>query len=535
MIFFVADVFAEQFIGGAELTSEAIIRDSLLPVHKVNSSHVDIKLMTTHSDKFWIFGNFAGLNEACIVYAAKNLNYSVLEYDYKYCNYRSPEKHILTSGECNCEKERRGKLVSIFFKKAKTVWFMSENQRQIYLSKLPFLNNTRVLSSVLSRDNLRFINSLDTSNKNNKWVVLKSQSWVKGTAQAIETAENKNLEYEAVSGLSHRDFLKKLANSKGLIYTPPGSDTCPRMVIEAKLLDCELVLNDNVQHKDEEWFQSKDSINNYLSTRTSTFWAAIEDECHLNLPTSQKSEGHIFNIIVPFYNAGPWIGKCLNSIKRQTHNNYRCFLIDDLSTDNTVDIIKQETAGDERFILIQNTSKCYALKNIVDTIVDNDFDDNDINILLDGDDWFSSINSLSYLAHKYSTEDCLLTYGNYVYYPTGMMGFEPSAYPPSIIESNSFREDKWRASHLRTFKTVLFEHLDLNDLKNAEGEFYKTAYDQALMLPLLEIAGKRSSYINQIMHVYNRANPLNVDKTKQQLQHQTAQTIRTKPKYTAKF
>ena len=55
------------------------------------------------------------------------------------------------------------------------------------------------------------------------------------------------------------------------------------------------------------------------------------------------------------------------------------------------------------------------------------------------------------------------------------------------------------------------------------------------MLPLLEIAGEKSCFIDKIMHVYNRANPLNVDKTKQILQHQTAQTIRTKSKYTAKF
>lgn len=276
MILFVADLFADQFIGGAELTSEAIIKDSFLPVHKVNSSRVDTRLMSDYADKFWIFGNFAALSEECMVYAAKNLNYSVLEYDYKYCDYRLPEKHVAALGKCECETQRRGKLVSIFFKKAKTVWFMSQRQRQVYLDKFSFLDNTKVLSSVFSKESLKFIASLDTSKKSDKWVVLESKSWVKGTSRAVEIAKSQGLDYEMVSGLSHRDFLRKLANSQGLIYTPIGSDTCPRIVIEAKLLDCNLILSNNVQHKDEDWFENKKSIIDYLSTRTDVFWADIK-------------------------------------------------------------------------------------------------------------------------------------------------------------------------------------------------------------------------------------------------------------------
>ena len=41
--------------------------------------------MKVKKDAFWIFGNYASVPEKCLLYAAKNLNYSVLEYDYKYC------------------------------------------------------------------------------------------------------------------------------------------------------------------------------------------------------------------------------------------------------------------------------------------------------------------------------------------------------------------------------------------------------------------------------------------------------------------
>jgi hypothetical protein len=57
------------------------------------------------------------------------------------------------------------------------------------------------------------------------------------------------------------------------------------------------------------------------------------------------------------------------------------------------------------------------------------------------------------------------------------------------------------------------------------------AYDQAIMLPLLEMAGDRCKYIPEILHVYNKENPLNVDKIKTQEQVRTAQEIRSKKPY----
>jgi glycosyltransferase involved in cell wall biosynthesis len=73
-------------------------------------------------------------------------------------------------------------------------------------------------------------------------------------------------------------MLKKFSLAEGFVYLPQGSDTCPRMTIEAKLLGCKLVLNDYVQHKDEPWFATEDhSITlNYLSGSASRFWSSME-------------------------------------------------------------------------------------------------------------------------------------------------------------------------------------------------------------------------------------------------------------------
>jgi hypothetical protein len=537
LIIFVSDAFVEHYQGGAELTTEAIIEGGYFPCNKLLSAQVTVDIMEKFKDSFWIFGNFSSVRPDCLIYAIKNLNYSVIEYDYKFCEYRSTHKHIFHQGKCECHKNQIGKLVSTFLFKSKVNFWMSQQQLNKYCELFPFLLNTNnvVLSSVFSKNTLKNLKSLETKDKNNKWIILDSPSWIKGRDAAVKYAKENDLEYELVWGLSHGELLTKLAKSKGTIFFPPGSDTCPRMIIEAKLLGCELILNENVQHKDEEWFKDKESIYAYLNDRTETFWHKIEEHAHkyLSIPFLENVSNVGFKLIVPFYNAGDWIQKCIESIKRQNYKNFECYLVDDASTDNSQTLVLESIESDDRFKFISNAKeqKKYALGNIVKSIEDANCKEEDIIILLDGDDWLASQSTLSELSNVYEKENCLLTYGSYVYCPGGMRGVEPSKYPDYVVKDNSFREDQWRASHLRTFKYKLWKNLKHEDLKDDDGEFYKMTYDQAIMLPLLELSANNSCYIDKVMHVYNKTNPLNVDKIKAQKQFDLAQKIRSKKRY----
>jgi|TARA_E500000305_G_scaffold94411_1_gene83358 hypothetical protein len=528
MIVFVADAFVEHFNGGAELTTESIISSCLLPNVKVLSQQITVELLKQNKNHFFVFGNFQNLKFDCILYAIKNLNYSVLEYDYKYCSFRSPGKHAAADGICDCHQTKRGKLISLFLNSANKLWWMSKNQKNQYIEKFPFLGGN-VLSSVFSDETLDFIQSLDISKKQEKWVILDSKSWIKGVEDAVNYAKENDLEYELVWGISHKELLRKLARSRGLIFFPKAGDTCPRMVIEAKLLNCDLILNENVQHVGESWFETRDSCFNYLRERTSSFWNSLEEEIGC-LPSSEFQSDQKYIFIIPFFNAAPFLTKCITSIKRQRHTKFKCILIDDMSTDNSNEIIDDLISGDPRFILKRNAQKGYALKNIYHSLLDEEIDDEDVVILLDGDDWLSSSKTLNALNEVYN-EDYLVTYGSYIMHPHGILGPEPSRYPKEVVDNNLYRQDKWRASHLRTFKYHVWNRIDVDDLKDKDGNFYSVSYDQAIMLPLLEMASDRVKYVNSVLHVYNKENPLNVDKIKQKLQYDTAQEIRKKKKY----
>lgn len=279
-IFFVSDFFVNKVAGGAELTSEAIIENSILPIHKIESSALSVDFIKSNKDKYWIFGNFSLVSKELLLYATQHLNYSVIEYDYKYCKYRSPQKHVFYEDNCNCEEARDGKMVSIFLAKAKSLWYMSKEQKNFYEEKFPFFRKQKsfVLSSVFNRETLQYIKDLDTNKKSDEWLIINSSSWIKGVNVAREYASSNKIKTKTIHNLPYKKLLGEMAQAKGLIFLPPGMDTCPRVVIEAKLLGCELAINENVQHKEEEWFATNQKIYDYLKSQPSFFWNEIERE-----------------------------------------------------------------------------------------------------------------------------------------------------------------------------------------------------------------------------------------------------------------
>jgi glycosyltransferase involved in cell wall biosynthesis len=286
-VIFVADLFAEDYEGGAELTTKALIDASPFKVYKLRSSNVTLDTLSKGVDKYWVFGNFAGLNPQLIPSIVSNLKYSILEYDYKYCRYRSPEKHMaIAQVPCDCHNQLNGKLVSAFYFGSQGMWWMSEGQLQKYLTLFPFLaeKSNVVLSSVFDKDTLGLLKALrqgisDSAEQRRGWVVLGSDSWIKGSDAATQWCTQNKKEILKLWNVPYKEALAQLAAAEGFVYLPLGKDTCPRMVIEAKLLGCKLQLNENVQHKNEEWFATDnlEEIEEYLYGAPELFWNGIRN------------------------------------------------------------------------------------------------------------------------------------------------------------------------------------------------------------------------------------------------------------------
>ena len=90
-------------------------------------------------------------------------------------------------------------------------------------------------------------------------------------------------------------------------------------------------------------------------------------------------------ILLSVFNNEDTIEKCLLSIKKQTLKNWRAYVVDDCSFDNTYKIIKKVCSNDERFIIIKNKTNIGLTKNLVKLI---DMSSSDFIARIDADDYY---------------------------------------------------------------------------------------------------------------------------------------------------
>ena len=274
-----ADLFAEQFTGGAELTTEALIESCPHDYIKINSKQLTVQELQQYQDHFWIFGNFSMMNFQLIPSIVGNLKYAILEYDYKFCKHRSIERHLEKEGsECDCDSEMVGKMVSAFMYGAEKIFWMSSKQEERYLERFPFLEfKGQVLGSVFSKEDISYLEFLQGNENRSGWLVQKSDSWIKGTVDGIAWCEASEKDYDLIEKLSRVQVLTKLSSAQGFCFLPKGGDSCPRIVIEAKILGCELHINENVQMASEAWFQlgTPDTMLSHLKALPERFWNTV--------------------------------------------------------------------------------------------------------------------------------------------------------------------------------------------------------------------------------------------------------------------
>ena len=133
-------------------------------------------------------------------------------------------------------------------------------------------------------------------------------------------------------------------------------------------------------------------------------------------------------------------------------------------------------------------------------------DDDDLVIILDGDDWLEGTKVLSSYNELFSKKDLWFVYGNY------RRSNERVGHSPDTC---IFGEDKigspertpvWVKAP-RVFYSWLFKLIKLESLLY-QGEFLPAAGDAGLSYPLLELSGLRQYFNKNVVYVYNRDNPI---------------------------
>ena len=232
-------------------------------------------------------------------------------------------------------------------------------------------------------------------------------------------------------------------------------------------------------------------------------------------------------ILTTTYNCEKYIEKSLFSIMSQRYKDFTCYITDDMSTDNTVSIVRETIKNDSRFILIENQSKLYQPGNYDQIINSKNIDDDEICVEVDGDDWLSDSNVFTRINEVYKDPNVWMTSGSFKYHD-GRDGF---ANPPT--QFTDIRKQTFTLSHLRTWKSWLWKKIKEVDLRDENGNYWNVAGDLAFMFPMFEMSGEEHyRFLPNINYIYNESNPINDHKVNMSNVINTVNKIRNKKPYT---
>lgn len=218
-----------------------------------------------------------------------------------------------------------------------------------------------------------------------------------------------------------------------------------------------------------------------------------------------------YKVITAVYNAGRFFGGYVNSIKMQTHPDFEVVVVDDHSDDGTAQQVLDACNENNWHYILQDENRG-ALYNQVAGIRSLNCEPDDVLVFVDGDDRLAHDRVFQSLDYYYGL-GAKLTFGQYKSEPYSPTCTLAAPFPSEIIEQRSFREVSARRggiywNHLRTFKYELFSQLTDDDFKDAEGNWYKTATDAALMYPCLELAAPNIEFIGEVLYLYTSDNAI---------------------------
>ena len=251
-------------------------------------------------------------------------------------------------------------------------------------------------------------------------------------------------------------------------------------------------------------------------------------------------------IVTPVYNAEKYIARCIESVAQQDYNNYTMYIVDDCSTDNTVNIAQQTIDNLPRelrgnFKLHVNDDNYGAVYNQVNTIQEQCGDN--IVMLLDGDDWLVNDPNIFNMYNNLYNDGAEFTYGS-CWSLADNIPLVAQEYPPEVKANKTYRDYKfnWNMpyTHLRTFKSYLMHsHLHVKGnhaFKDEDGAWLKAGGDTAVFYTMLEAADPdKVICVPDIVYNYNDLNPLNDYKVNGEEQTKNANKVLAKksPKFSA--
>lgn len=144
------------------------------------------------------------------------------------------------------------------------------------------------------------------------------------------------------------------------------------------------------------------------------------------------------SIIIPVYNTGSILNKCLKSVLSQTYKDWECIMVDDCSTDKETNAILNDwTKKDRRFRLIANEKNLGIERN---RFVGLSAAQGEYIMFMDHDDWFYDKFSLQYLIDNAEKTKADVVIGHYLHAYGPVTKLESIPIKPCVIRQPDLKE-----------------------------------------------------------------------------------------------
>lgn len=202
-----------------------------------------------------------------------------------------------------------------------------------------------------------------------------------------------------------------------------------------------------------------------------------------------------FSLLIANYNNEHLFEECYNSIMAQTVKDFEIIILDDCSTDNSMNTIRSLIDGDSRFKLLhndKNSGVAFTKEKLID------FAEGEICGFLDPDDALAP-NAIEIMVNAHEkNKDASIINSNLYLCNFELKPIEKTNVSQIEQKDSSFLNLNGNISHFATFKKSFYK------LTSGMDSSLRIAEDQDLYLKLYEVGD--SIQINDVLYYY-RTNP----------------------------
>ena len=274
-IHFIADVFAEQHLGGGELSNQELIKllgqKDKEVIQCLSAQVTPDYILENRGDKF-IVGNFLGLSEDSKKCLMDNCSYIIYEHDHKYLisrdpsvyeNYQAPDSDIINKD---------------FYESSVGVICQSKLHRDVVKQNLKLDNIISVGGNLWDDHTLNLLRKLCNKDKRQRYSIWDSVNPIKNTPLTVAYCKRNEIPFDLVGFLPYDKFLEAITNNDTFIFLPQTLETLCRVAVECRMAGMKVVTNKKIGASSEDWFKLKgEELIDYMAEKKHQICLKVEE------------------------------------------------------------------------------------------------------------------------------------------------------------------------------------------------------------------------------------------------------------------